>query len=88
MSCGNCTHYWHFTSLSVTSGDWKGRNRIMTINDVKYVNILRHGGNWNSRHSLDNIGKCTGQLSGMSKYGEYNGVFLGYYRRAQLDCAQ
>lgn len=34
---------------------------------------------WDSRYSLDNIKKGTGQLSGMSEYGEYSGVFLGYY---------
>jgi hypothetical protein len=34
---------------------------------------------WDSRYLLNNIEKCTGQLSGMPKYGEYGGVFLGYY---------
>ena len=34
---------------------------------------------WDSRYPLDYIEKCTGQLSGMPEYGEYDGFFLGYY---------
>jgi hypothetical protein len=51
-------------------------NAIREVREVRECPMSwRH---WNSRHPLDNIEKCTGQLSGMPKYGEYGGIFLGY----------
>jgi len=56
----------------------KGRKGIMLCKVRERPTLRRH---WDSRHPLDNIENCTGQLSGMPKYGEYGGV-LGYYRGA------